>query len=68
MKERMMAKNAPTPPRSPKAGRPPAPGPISTKRRGKSARAALRKDSMILEAARGPRILWGRTRPKIKKG
>jgi hypothetical protein len=64
----MMAKNAPTPPRSPKAGRPPTRGPVSTKRRGKRARAALRKDTMILEASRGPRVLWGRARPKVKKG
>jgi len=40
----------------------------AAKRRGKSARAALRKDTMILEAARGPRILWGRCQPKVKKG
>jgi hypothetical protein len=40
----------------------------STKRRGKSARAAVRKDTMILEASRGPRVLWGRCRPKVKKG
>jgi len=63
-----MAKDAPTPPRSPKAGRPPASAPASAKRRGKSARTALRKDTMILEAARGPRVLWGRCRPKVKKG
>jgi hypothetical protein len=40
----------------------------STKRRGKSAHAAVRKDTMILEASRGPRVLWGRCRPKVKKG
>jgi hypothetical protein len=62
----MMAKDAPHPARSPKAGRPPAP--ISKKRRGKSARVAVRKDTMILEASQGPRVLWGRCRPKVKKG
>lgn len=40
----------------------------STKRRGKSAHAAFRKDTMILEASQGPRVLWGRARPKVKKG
>ena len=64
----MAKKDAPHPPRSPKAGRPPAMAAPSTKRRGKSAHAALRKDSMILEASRGPRVLWGRARPKVKKG
>jgi hypothetical protein len=63
-----MAKNAPHPARSPKAGRPPATAPTSTKGRGKSAHAAVRKDTMLLEAARGPRVLWGRCRPKVKKG
>jgi hypothetical protein len=63
-----MAKNAPHPPRSPKAGRPPAIAAPSTKRRGKSARVAVRKDTMILEASRGPRVLWGRCQPKVKKG
>jgi hypothetical protein len=64
----MMAKDAPHPARSPKAGRPPATAPISKKRRGKSAHAAVRKDTMILQASQGPRILWGRSRPKVKKG
>jgi hypothetical protein len=62
-----MAKNAPHPPRSPKAGRPPAAAPAATKR-GKSAHAAVRKDTMMLQASRGPRVLWGRTKPKVKKG
>jgi hypothetical protein len=64
-----MAKDAPHPTRSPKAGRPPATAPTSTKRRrGKSAHAAVRKDTMILEASQGPRILWGRCKPMVKKG
>lgn len=64
----MMAKDAPHPARSPKAGRPPATAPISKRRRGKSVRVAVRKDTMILEASQGPRVLWGRCRPKFKKG
>lgn len=60
-----MARDIPHPPRSPKAGHPPASSAV--KRRGKSARTAVRKDTMILEAARGPRVLWGRCQPKIKK-
>jgi hypothetical protein len=65
-----MAKNAPQPRRSPKAGRPPveAPGKASAKRRRKSAKTAVRKDTMILEASKGPRVLWGRARPQVKKG
>ncbi len=51
--------------RSPKAGRPPVAVPG---RRGKTARAAVRKDTMILQAGTGPRVLWGRTKPKVKKG
>lgn len=65
-----MAKDAPHPPRSSKAGRPPRAAQVSgsVKRRQKSARVAVRKDTMILEASQGPRVLWGRTRPQIKKG
>lgn len=57
-------------PRSPKAGRPPQEGavPARVRRRQKTARIAVRKDTMVSEAPVGPRILWGRTRPKIKKG
>jgi hypothetical protein len=56
-------------PRSPKAGRPPedtvVPGQVQ--RRRKTARAAFRKDTTVFQAAEGPRVLWGRTKPKIKK-
>ena len=65
-----MAKNAPHPPRSPKAGRPPVatfPSP-AVKRRLKTAHTAVRKDTMILESPRGPRVLWGRAKPQVKKG
>jgi len=65
-----MAKDAPHPPRSPKAGRPPAEARFASSagRRRRSARTAVRKDTMILQAARGPRVLWGRARPQVKKG
>ena len=63
-------RNQPRPPRSPKAGRPPVEKtlPPRVQRRRKTAHGAVRKDSMLLEASEGPRILWGRTKPKIKKG
>jgi hypothetical protein len=56
--------------RSPKAGRPPASKvtPPRVRRRQKSARAAFRKDTTIHQAAEGPRVAWGVTRPKVKKG
>jgi hypothetical protein len=38
-----------------------------TRRRQKTARAAVRKDTMLLQAADGPRVLWGVTKPKVKK-
>jgi hypothetical protein len=65
-----MSKNAPHPPRSPKAGRPPA-APVpsrAVKRRQKTARAAVRKDTSLLQSSEGPRILWGRAKPQVKKG
>jgi hypothetical protein len=59
-----------TPPRSPKAGRPPEDRavPPRVRRRQKTAHAAVKKDTMMLQAAEGPRVLWGVTKPKIKKG
>jgi hypothetical protein len=55
--------------RSPKSGRPPeervsAP---RVRRREKTAHTAFRKDTTIHEAADGPRVVWGVTKPKIKK-
>jgi hypothetical protein len=41
--------------------------PARVRRRQKTARVAVRKDTMMSEASAGPRILWGRTQPKIKK-
>jgi hypothetical protein len=58
------------PPRSPKAGRAPrAPAAApQVRRRQRTAHAAFKKDTMILEAAEGPRVLWGVTKLKVKKG
>ncbi len=58
------------PSRSPKARRPPEEiGTSARVQRGaKTVRVAVRKDTTIFEAAEGPRVLWGRTKPKIKKG
>lgn len=55
--------------RSPKAGRPPRETPATprVRRRQKSARAAVRKGGMVMQAADGPRVRWGVTRPKVKK-
>ena len=57
-------------PRSPKAGRPPEDAAVSARvrRRQKTAHVAVRKDTTFFEAAEGPRVLWGRTKPKVKKG
>ena len=54
-------------PRSPKAGRPPEVAPPRMRRRQKTAHGAVRKDTMILQAADGPRVIWGVTKPKVKK-
>ena len=56
--------------RSSKAGRPPETRAVAPRvaRRMKSARAAFRKDTTIHQAAEGPRVLWGVTKPKVKKG
>lgn len=60
----------PEPPRSAKAGRPPHESvlPPRVRRRRKTAHAAVRKDTMLLQAAEGPRVVWGVTKPKVKKG
>ncbi|HSE06726.1 MAG TPA: hypothetical protein VLK35_21455 [Methylomirabilota bacterium] len=42
--------------------------PARVRRRQKSARAAFRKDTTIHQAAEGPRVTWGVTKPKVKKG
>jgi len=55
--------------RSAKAGRPPEESISSprVRRRQKTAHTAVRKDTMILQATDGPRVLWGVTKPKVKK-
>jgi hypothetical protein len=60
----------PSPPRSPKAGRPPVEdvAPPRVRRRRKTARAAFKKDTTLHQAAEGPRVVWGVTKPKVKKG
>jgi hypothetical protein len=58
-----------TPVRSRKAGRPESEfvAPPRVRRRQKTAHAAVRKDTMLLQTADGPRVWWGVTKPKIKK-
>jgi len=41
--------------------------PARVRRRAKTAHGAVRKDTTLFEAAEGPRVLWGRTKPKVKK-
>jgi hypothetical protein len=55
--------------RSPKAGRPPeeAFSPPQVRRRRKTAHVAVRKDTLMMQTDDGPRVLWGVTKPKIKK-
>ena len=62
-------KTAATPPRSPKAGRPPRASarPARVKRREKSAKAVVRKDTSLLQTERGPRARWAGSRPAWKK-
>jgi hypothetical protein len=64
-----MAKDAPHPSRSAKAGRPPVERPATpaVRRRQKSARTAVRKDTTLLQSPDGPRVLWGRAKPQLKK-
>jgi hypothetical protein len=64
-----MKKSAPQQPRSRKAGRPPAEIVSSpqVRRRRKTAHAAVRKDTMLSQAADGPRVRWAVGKPKEKK-
>jgi hypothetical protein len=61
--------DAPRQPRSKKAGSPPKPTVPSPQagRRAKTAHTAFRKDTTIHQAADGPRVVWGVTKPKVKK-
>ncbi len=55
--------------RSPKAGSPPRDTPATprVRRRRKTAHTAVRKDTMLMQAAEGPRVRWGVTKPRVKK-
>ena len=59
-----------TAPRSKKAGRPPQPtvAPARVRRRLKTAKVAVRKDTMLLQSAQDPRARWPAARPKYRKG
>ncbi len=55
--------------RSPKSGVPreaPA-APARVRRRQRTARVAVRKDTTAFEAAEGVRVAWGRGTPKVPK-
>lgn len=70
LRRKTRPKSARTAARSPKAGSPPEDRavPPRVRRRQKTTHAAVKKDTMMLQAADGPRVLWGVTTPKIKKG
>ncbi len=55
--------------RSPKAGKPPQEATASpqVRRRRKTASAAVKKDTMLSQAAEGPRVRWAVGKPKEKK-
>ena len=57
------------PSRSPKAGRPPGETvpPPRVRRRQKTAHVVVRKDTTLFQTDHGPRVVWGVTKPKIKK-
>lgn len=57
------------PTRSKKAGRPPESRPETprVRRRQKTATAAVRKDTMLLQSAQDPRARWPAAKPKFKK-
>ena len=56
-------------PRSKKAGRPPELRPVTSRvrRRQKTATAAVRKDTMLLQSAEDPRARWPASKPKFGK-
>ena len=60
MAKRRTRTDAPTPARSAKAGRPPK-DVIPTPR------TAVRKDTMLMQTDRGPRVRWPASRPEFKK-
>ena len=62
-------KSGPQQPRSRKAGRPPGEAVASpqVRRRRKTAGAAVRKDTLVSQAADGPRVRWAAGKPNEKK-
>jgi hypothetical protein len=66
MTKRPSRRDAPKPPRSAKAGRPPK-DVVPTPRGQKTAHAAVRKDTMLMQTDRGPRVRWPASRPEFKK-
>jgi nicotinate phosphoribosyltransferase len=66
---RMARQEKPTPPRSPKAGRPPEEvvSPPRVRRRQKTAHAQVRKGTTLLETGHGPRVTQAARKPKVKK-
>jgi len=56
--------------RSKKAGRPPesTATPARVRRRLKTAKGAVRKDTMLLQSAQDPRARWPASKPKFRKG
>lgn len=56
-------------PRSAKAGRPPVDAASSkrVRRRRKTAHATVKKDTMLMQAERPPRTVWGAKSPRRKK-
>lgn len=66
MAKRRTRSDAPKPARSAKAGRPPTE--VTPAPRGqKTAHAAVRKDTMLMQTDRGPRVCWPASRPEFKK-
>jgi hypothetical protein len=61
--------NAPVPQRSPKAGRPPkaTAQTARVRRRTKTAAAAVKKGTTIVQTSRGPRAAWSASKPMWKK-
>lgn len=66
----MRKKAAPEAGRSAKAGRPPREAPVAprVRRRARTARARVTKDSMLLQAGKVTRATWGAASPRVKKG
>jgi hypothetical protein len=64
-----MAREKPQQPRSKKAGSPPKSvfSSPQVKRRAKSAKVAVRKDTMLSQATEPPRAAWSASKPRWKK-